>query len=224
MDTSNKILPPGLEQFEVRNETKKSNDELGQKEFLELMLTQIRHQDPLNPTDSSDFLSQLAQFGTVNGITELQSSFDQFAASLQSSQALQASTLVGRKVLVEGDVAELDASGTVQAAVDLESSTSALIITVSDSAGQLMKQINLGEQTSGTVQFTWDGLDENGDAVPPGAYKITAQSFVDDGFVNQTTLVQAKVDSVTLTQDGQGPLLNLHGLGTVTMNDVKEVM
>ena len=76
---------------------------LGQEEFLELMMTQLQNQDPLNPAESGEFLSQIAQFGTVNGITELQQSFSTLASSLQSNQALQASTMVGRSVLVESN-------------------------------------------------------------------------------------------------------------------------
>ena len=70
----------------------KENDELGQTEFLELMTAQLKYQDPLKPMENGDFLGQMAQFGTVSGINELNTTFSSMSASFQSNQALQAST------------------------------------------------------------------------------------------------------------------------------------
>ena len=80
---------------------KKPNDELGQSEFLELMIAQLNNQDPMKPMDNGDFISQMAQFSAVTGLTQLQESFDKLAVSLQSNQALQASSLIGQDVLVQ---------------------------------------------------------------------------------------------------------------------------
>lgn len=221
---TNSILPPGLENLAINTQSKPSNkDKLGQSEFLELMLVQIQHQDPLNPMSNGEFLSQLAQFGTVNGITELKSSFDQLASFLQSNQALQASTMVGRTVLVESDVVALNAGENIQGAIELEASTGSLTVLVTSSSGQLIKQINLGSQTAGTVRFTWDGINDNGTAAVPGTYKISAQAVIDNESIAQLTFVQAKVDSVTLSQAGTGPLLNLQGLGSIPISQVKEI-
>src|SRR5687768_6194672 len=75
--------------------------DLGQEDFLQLMLTQLKNQDPFKPMESGEFLGQIAQFGTVQGLAGLQTSFDSLSASLVSNQALQASALVGRSALVE---------------------------------------------------------------------------------------------------------------------------
>lgn len=224
MTTTNGILPPGLEKLALKTDTSKPNDGLDQSAFLKLMLTQIQHQDPLNPLSSSEFFGQLAQMGTVNGIAGLQSSFDQFAASLQSGQALQASTMVGRTVLVEGSTVELTGTGSVRGAVDLEASTGALRVTISDVSGQVVKELTLGSQAAGTVNFVWDGLDSAGNVVAPGRYQITAQAGIDGEVIAQSTLIQAKVESVTLAQAGEGPLLNLQGLGSFPMSGVREVL
>ena len=224
MATTNGVLPPGLDHLRLKSEQAKPKDDLSQSEFLKLMLTQIKHQDPLKPMEGGEFLSQLAQFGTINGIAKLQSSFDLFASSLQSNQALQASTMVGRTVLVPGNVAALEAGDSVQGAVDVPASTGDLVITISDMSGQQVKQINMGAQQAGIAHFTWDGFDESGAAVDAGLYQITAQATVDGEVISQSTLIQSKVESVTLTQNGEPPLLNLQGLGAVSMNDVKEVM
>lgn len=224
MADSNTILPAELQHLAVKQPEKKENSGLDQDAFLELMLTQIQHQDPLNPMESGDFLSQMAQFGTVNGITELNSSFATLSGSLQSSQALQASTMVGNTVLVPGNTSQLVSGGQISGAIDLESSTSNLVINISDSTGQTVRQVDLGTHTAGMTKFSWDGLDNNGDALPTGTYLIQAAALLNGEAVAQPVLVNAKVDSVSLSKTGGEPLLNLNGLGTVSINQVREIM
>ncbi len=224
MKELNSIAAGGLEQFALKQNQDKPRGELGQSEFLKLMVTQIKHQDPLDPAKSGEFLSQLAQFGTVNGITELQSSFDVLASSLQSSQALQASTMVGRSVLVPGNVGLLESGAPLQGAVDLPASSGNLKVFIQDATGQLVRQIDLGPQQAGLVHFSWDGLSNNGQPVATGTYSLSAQAFVNDTAVTQETLIQGKVESVTLGKAGNDSSLNLRGLGTVSMNDVKEIL
>ncbi|MEM7027321.1 MAG: flagellar hook assembly protein FlgD [Pseudomonadota bacterium] len=225
MTDSNSILPPELQHLAVQTKTtNNSSSELGQADFLELMMTQIQNQDPLNPMQSDDFLSQMAQFGTVNGITELNNSFSSLASSLQSSQALQASTMVGNSVLVQGNQSELVSGGEVQAAVDLLQSTSNLSVNILDAFGQTVRTLDLGSQTSGLTKFTWDGLDNNGQEMPAGQYSIQATSTVNNEAIAQSVYIYAKVDSVTLSQTGGEPLLNLNGVGQISMNQILEIL
>ena len=197
---------------------------LGQEEFLELMMTQLQNQDPLNPAESGEFLSQIAQFGTVNGITELQQSFNSLASSLQSNQALQASTMVGRSVLVESNSLELGAGENAKFAVDLPQSVGSLQVTISDSVGQAVRQFNFGTQADGLVDLNWDGLSNNGEPVPPGAYRVSAEAMVDGQNQSLNTLVVAPVESVSLARDGSEPTLNLSNIGAIALNAVRRVL
>jgi len=224
MTNSNTILPAGLEHLALKQPEKKDDSGLDQDAFLELMLTQIQHQDPLNPMESGDFLSQMAQFGTVNGITELNTSFATLSSSLQSSQALQASTMVGNTVLVPGDKSALVSGGQISGAIDLNNSTSNLLLNITDATGQSVRQVDLGSHGGGLAKFTWDGLDNNGNALPGGTYSIQAAALINSEAVAQSVLVNAKVDSVSLSKSGGEPLLNLNGLGTVSISEVREIM
>lgn len=215
-------LGKGLEGLALKTAENKDNKSLGQDEFMKLMVAQMNNQDPTKPLDNADFLSQLAQFGTVNGITELQNSFSTLASSLQSNQALQASTLVGRSVLVSTNSVNLNVGGVVDGEVDLSGSTGALDLTIKDSSGQIVKELSLGANEAGPVPFKWDGLDDSGVAVPAGQYTITAEASIDGTTEAMETMIKAKVDSVTLA-GASGPLLNLAGLGSVGINDVKQV-
>ena len=78
-------------------------------QFMQLLIAQLKNQDPLQPQENGEFLSQLAQFETAAGAEELQKSFDTFSTNMMSASALQASSLVGRSVLAPGGIAQLEA-------------------------------------------------------------------------------------------------------------------
>lgn len=213
----------GLSGYGLKTPETKSANEMGEEQFMELMLAQMNHQDPFSPMENGEFLAQIAQFSTVNGIQDLQSSFDQFASSIQSSQALQASTLVGRSVLVPSETGVLPVDGPLQGEVDLPASTGNLVVQVQDASGQVVQNIPLGAQPAGRVAFQWDGTDESGQIMPPGQYYLTANAYVDGETQAVPTLTSARVDSVTLGQNGGEPILNLSGMGSMKFSSVREI-
>ena len=218
-------ITPGLANLSAdRLEPPKRDAKLGQEAFLELMVTQLKNQDPFKPMESGQFLGQIAQFGTVNGITELQQSFDTFASSLQSNQALQASTMVGREVMVDGATAHIRDGETATIGVDLPSKVGGLKLTIEDQFGQLIRQLQLGAQNEGITEVQWDGLDAAGQRVAPGEYSVKAEAVIDGDPVAMTTLMRAAVESVTLSRNGDLPVLNLRDRGAIALSDVRRVM
>ncbi len=203
---------------------RKPSQELGQEQFLDLMIAQLKNQDPTKPLESGEFLSQMAQFSTVTGIQSLQESFSQLAASMQSNQALQASMLVGRSVLAPGDKGALDATTPLSGAVDLPASTTALTLNVYDAGGQLVRHLPLGAQSAGLVQFSWDGITDRGERAAPGTYRVRAEALTADGQTGLQTLMKTRVESVSLGRTGEGLTLNLAGLGPVALADVKQIL
>lgn len=195
---------------------------LGQEQFLALMVAQLKNQDPLKPMQNGEFLGQLAQFGTVNGIQQLQQSFASLSASLQSNQALMASSLVGRSVLVPSAEAALGDSGAVSGVVDLPVASASVSVGIYTEAGQLVRRIDLGAQAAGHARFTWDGTSDGGQALPPGQYRIRAESSDAGVTTARDTLISAKVDSVSLGGT-QGLMLNLAGIGAVPLAQVKQI-
>lgn len=222
IDTKNPFSQLGLSN--TTGTTTKANDELGQSEFLELMTAQLRFQDPLEPMENGDFLGQMAQFGTVSGINNLNTTFDSLSSSFQSNQALQASTLVGRKVLIPSDTAHLGSSGGLSGSVELDQPASQVTVSVTNAAGQLVHQQQLGTQPKGLADFKWNGLDSTGAPVTAGNYSISAE-------VNQGTSVTAgsmlsvvDVESVTIGTAGQDLTLSVSGLGDISMGQVRKIL
>ena len=197
--------------------------ELGQDEFLKLMTTQLGNQDPFEPMDNGEFLAQIAQFGTVNGVNELNTSFNDFASSLQSSQALQASSLIGRQVLVNHNESYLPATGSMSGGVQLNSGANDVAVNVLDSVGQTIGRVELGAQSSGLVQFNWDGITLDGQRALPGRYRLEVEATRAGQTESLTPLVTANVVSLTLGGVGQEMKVELENLGTVNFSQVNQI-
>ncbi len=222
IDTKNIYSQLGLNP--PREADNKANDELGQAEFLELMTAQLKYQDPLQPMENGDFLGQMAQFGTVSGINDLNTTFNTMSASFQSNQALQASTLVGRRVLVPSQSGFLSEGGSLQGSVDLDQPANKVVFSVTNSAGQLVHRKELGVQQAGMVDFEWNGLDAGGNAMPAGEYRISAEIRRGNEISSGNMFTVVDVESVTLGAGGQDLTLSVSGLGDIDMNQVRKIM
>lgn len=200
----------------------KRKEELGQEAFLHLMVKQLENQDPFKPMENGEFLGQLAQFGTVQGLGALQTSFSELASSLVSNQALQAASLVGRTALVESSQAALaEEGGTINGAVDLPETASLVRVQVVDAKGQVVRTLELGDRPAGFARFTWDGTVDGGGEAPAGTYSFKAEYSDGEGMVAGTVLVEAPVESV-LFADG-GFRLAMRGVGELPFGAVREV-
>jgi flagellar basal-body rod modification protein FlgD len=197
---------------------------LGGTNFLTLMLAQLKNQDPTSPVDSNQFLNQLASLSTVQGITQLNTSFGSLSTSLVSSQALQASSLLGHQALVSSKTANLTANGSVSGAIDVPQTTSQAVVNISDSSGALVRQINLGAQSTGLANFSWDGKLQDGSQAAAGQYTLSAQfAGATSGATAASTYVNGVVQSVTMGAGQTGLTLNVSGLGSVPFSGVKQI-
>jgi flagellar basal-body rod modification protein FlgD len=203
---------------------KPKSKELGSKDFLTLMISQIKNQDPLKPTDGTEFLAQLAQFSTVAGLEELKTQFADLSSSLVSNQALQASGLLGRDVLVARSTGYLGKDGSLDAAVELAKPAAQVRIQVHNAVGEVVRNLALGPSASGLSRLSWDGIMSDGNRAPPGRYTLTAQALDAAGKQSSApTLVAASVESVTLGAGQSGLSLSLRGLGDMPFSSVRRI-
>lgn len=198
--------------------------ELGQEDFMELMIAQFKNQDPFEPMDNGDFLGQLAQFGTVSGIDELNSAFSSLRGSIQSEQALQAANLVGHAVLAETNYGYLAKDGELAGAVNLAASASNVQIEIADARGVLVQRFDLGQQPPGMTNFRWDGRDSAGALMPGGQYRVTALVARGSQIESAQTLIKADIQSITLGRGGEGLTLNLAGGEQLSLSQVRQII
>ena len=189
---------------------------IDQADFLSLLVTQMRNQDPTQPMDSSQMVSQLAQISQVSATQALQTSFDALSASLQGNQMLQASSMVGRGVTVPSAAGRLGANG-MDGAVNVPSGGGQVIVQLTDAAGNVVRTLDLGAPDAGLVAFHWDGKGNDGKALAPGAYGLDAQA----GTTAVATYVSGKVTGVGMT--GDGAYLDIDGFGGALLSQVAQI-
>lgn len=196
--------------------------ELGSDQFIALMVAQMKNQDPMKPTDPSEFLGQLAQFSTVSGVRAMQDSMGDMVTAMRSSQMLSGTQLVGREVLASGNQITYDGAGSVQGAADMPRGLQSADVVIKDSAGVVVRQLPMSSAV-GLNGFTWDGKTEAGDAVPPGRYSIEILARSSGRTESVAPLLRGKVNSVTLDSAGGGLILNTSN-GDLPLNAVRRVL
>jgi flagellar basal-body rod modification protein FlgD len=205
------------------NDAVAPSKELGQSDFLALLSTQLANQDPLSPTDSKEFITQMTQFSSVDSLQSLVNKFDDLSTSLTSNQALQASSLVGRSVLIPSSVGYVSDESGMSGQINLPSQVNNLRFEIRDSSGQLVRNIEVGDREGGDIEFFWDGRNEEGEFIGEGQYEVAALASVSGQTEQIPTSIRATVQSVNLAAANGGIFLNLSGLGQVNFNDIKEV-
>ena len=196
---------------------------LTQADFFALLTKELANQDPTKPVDNNEMISQMTAFSTTDGVSELNEQFTSFASSMTSSQALQASSLVGRSVLVDENIFGLYDGEQVKGKIATENPASNVNIYVENAAGEIVQSIPVGSVGVGGGNFTWDGNTSDGSKAPPGAYRFRIAGMVDGEAAELQAMTFRKVDSVTLAGNGGSVVLNLNGGGSMPLNEVVEV-
>lgn len=197
-----------------------------QDRFMKLLITQMKNQDPLNPMDNAEVTSQMAQLSTVTGIEKMNASLSAFISSMQATQALQASSLIGNTVLVEGSSTYLAATETegesaAYFAVELPVGADNLKVNIKDSSGKVVKTMTVTNQQAGISQLGWNGYGDDGSKLADGRYTIEATATTANTTVAANTLSYEQVMSVSTGSDGVK--LNLSNLASITTDKIKQI-
>jgi len=209
-------------QADIQSAKTKGNP-LRQEDFLKLLVAQIQNQDPTQPLDSSEFLSQISQLSTVQGIQDATDLMRQMMEMSASNSAFQAASLLDRMVVVPGGMAPLE-QGRLAGSVDVPHGMSNVQISINDQAGATIKTLSLPDGSVGQIPFKWDGIGQDGNPAADGLYTIEAKGSIDGELVSLTTYVGARVQSISIGSSGEGTLLNLGALGAISLGDVREIM
>lgn len=193
-----------------------ANMNISEAGFLQLITTQMRNQDPLNPTDPSQFLQQ------IEGLSEV-SSMQSMQTSLQSSQLTNGAALIGQSVLAPSNTATLAAGGQVSGAVTAPSGATSLSVSITDSSGAQVASFQVAPQSSGLTSFSWNGTNASGASEPAGQYNVAVTATVNGSSQSVTPLIQSTVTSVTLDPSTQALDVNTAN-GTVPLSSVVSVL
>jgi flagellar basal-body rod modification protein FlgD len=192
-----------------------------QNEFLTMLVAQLKNQDPLNPMDNSQITAQMAALSTVQGITDLNTTMQSMATSFSNGQMSQAANLIGQNVLVPGNTVVPGTSGSA-IGMSLPSAASQVVVTIQDSAGQTVRTMNLGAQSSGKQLFSWDGQTDSGGQAAAGTYTFQIKATEGGTAIQAQPLSVGQVSGVL--NGGTGIQLQINNVGTVNYSDVQEVL
>lgn len=200
--------------------TAKKETEDAQDRFLKLLVTQMKNQDPLKPLDNAEVTSQLAQISTVTGIDKLNTTLQLLSSDYEDSQSIEATGMIGHSAFVPGKAISLDKDAAI-AGIELAQPVDQLKVTILDSSGIVIRNMDLGAQPSGISTIGWDGMTDSGAKAATGDYTFAVSAKQGGNDINVNTLSFGKINSVSHGE--QGTLLDMDELGLVSLSDVKQV-
>jgi len=191
-----------------------------QTNFLRLLTTQLQNQDPLNPMESAEMTSQLAQLNMVDGISSMNKTMTALMEQMQISDFMSQSLTVGRSALVSSNAIQFDGRTPVVIGTNFASSVSDTTIKITDSSGSLVMNSKVGPSPAGISNLYWDGLGLDGQPLPAGKYFLSISGTNNQGSVIGESLVASTVTAVG--RDGNKFAMTLADGRKVSPSDVKQ--
>jgi len=193
---------------------------LGKEDFLTLLVAQLQNQDPLNPSDPTEFTAQLAQYSSLEQLMSINENIENLASTSQNQQQLSALGLMGREVVVDkGDFQLGDSEVTL--GYNLEAQADRVELHVQDSRGNSLAVIKPTDMTAGSHFVTWDGTDINGHPVAQGSYTLSVLALdTNEEGIGSQPLIKGKVTGVDL--DGSQSTL-VTNCGSYALSNVKSI-
>ena len=193
-----------------------ANMQINQADFLKLITAQMQGQNPLSPSDPTQFVTQLEGMSQVSAMQSMQ-------GSLQAQAVMTGTNLIGRSVLAPGTQATLSSGGVIGGAVNAPAGATNLAITVQDSTGATVDRFNISPADTGMTSFLWKGTTSTGAAAPAGTYTIGVSATVDGKSRKVDPMVVNKVDSVLLDPSTNAVDVQTD-TGTVPLSSIVSVM
>ena len=221
---SNDVLASDFGVTRFQNDSA-NRSELGQEDFLQLIVAQVQNQDPFEPTDNGAFISDLASFSSLDSINNLSDSFQTFASDFNNSQVLNAASLIGQSVQIESNQFQLSAGqSSAQAFVDAGGQIGNATVQISNTFGEVVGTVEVPLINPGLNSFVFDGLDANGEPLPEGSYFLSASVANGDNDIALLTQVNAQVESVNLSAANSNSIeLGLASGETILLQNVTRI-
>lgn len=201
----------------------KSTSSLGQDAFLQLLVTQLQHQDPLNPMDDKEFVAELAQFSSLEQLTEINTGIENLATQGTQQQLLGAVNFIGKTIEATGNAVSLSDAKASTVTFTLPADAETCLVNVLDTSGQVVRTVDLGATSAGTVEFVWDGKDYNGNDMDDGQYQaaMTATDAKGD-LIKTSSTMTGTVQGIT--QANGTYYLNIGDGRNVSFTDITNVL
>ena len=198
---------------------------LGKDDFLNLLVTQLQHQDPLNPAESTEFTAQVAQFSSLEQLNNINDNLENMAQFQTSVTNAQAVSYLGKEITAHGNSLQLNEGQPAACHFELDADAALTAITVYDASGGFVRSFETGPLSSGRQSAVWDGLDNNGNASPPGLYRFEVQAVdANNQSLHVSPLISSVVTGVSLKDKTANLITELQTIAIDDVIDVSEVV
>jgi flagellar basal-body rod modification protein FlgD len=199
-----------------------SSTAMGKDDFLTLLITQLQNQDPLNPADSTEYTAQLAQFSSLEQLSNVNANLEYMQLYQASINNAQAVSFIGKEIIALGNEVRVTDGQAEACRFELSGDASGVVVNIYDGNGKLVKAIEQGAMNAGRQTVTWDGIDQNGNTVPDGNYTFEVQAVdAADQDVEAVTYSSGLVEGVTFIE---GRTYFLVGDQKISISDIVEVV
>lgn len=193
---------------------------LGKDSFLQLLVAQLQYQDPLDPVENTDFTAQLAQFSSLEALTEINDSMDQVNSLQGSLNNMQALSFIGKEVNAQGDIIHYTGED-IPIDFTLDDNAAEVVVSIYSEDGTLVKSVDLGDAAKGNREYVWDGTDSSGETVSAGRYTFTVEAVDYEGLaVGSTSYASGEVTGVRYDN---GTTYLIIGDKEVAISDVEKI-
>jgi flagellar basal-body rod modification protein FlgD len=200
--------------------TNSSASSVSVDDFYSLLIKQLQYQDPLNPVENTEFTSQLAQFSSLQALTDMKKSMDTLNQLQASTNNLTALTLIGKKVVAAGNIVNYTGSS-MDLNYNLGDKAKAVTIKVYDGSGSVVRTVEQDNVASGANKFTWDGKNDSGTAVSQGKYYFGVSAVDYEGA--SVTATSYALGEVTGVKYDNGTTYLTVGDKDVSLTDVQQI-
>ncbi|CAM8627186.1 MULTISPECIES: flagellar hook assembly protein FlgD [Sphingobium] len=208
----------GLSVYNANATVGTGNANMDQSSFLTLLTAQMQYQDPFEPVDNAQMVSQMATITNSSGIAEMNATLKSLASEMTGTRLGDAASWIGKSMLVQSNIAAPDASGTYAGQITLPAATEGATIDLVDSSGNVVKTIDMGSQAAGDVTFYWDGKDDTGETVSTAALQVKV-----NGATPSKVATWATIAAVQSPADGSSSKL-ITALGSYSPSDAISLM
>jgi flagellar basal-body rod modification protein FlgD len=218
------ITPIDFSVSSVETQTSAAVEILGKDDFLNLLVTQLQNQDPLNPAESTEFIAQLAQFSSLEQLFNINDSLENMALFQTAVTNSQAVSYIGKEITAPGNTLQLIDGQAAECHFELTADAALVAITVYDDSGGFVSAFETGSLPSGLQTAVWDGMDRNGNPALPGIYHFEVQAVdADNQSVGVTPLISAVVTGVSLKNQTASLITELQTIAIADVIAVSEV-
>ena len=198
---------------------------LGKDDFLNLLVAQLQHQDPLNPAEGTEFTAQLAQFSSLEQLSNINDNLENmelFQATMTNSQAV---SYIGKEITAQGNTVQLENGRPAECHFELNANAALAAITIYDASGGFVRSFETGPMSSGKQSAVWDGLDNIGNVLPPGLYRFEVQAVdTSNENIDVTSLISAVVTGVSFKNQTTSLITDLQTISIDDVIDVSDVL